>query len=223
MNYGSTQGSLVARVNDSSLQHAAQLFTEQQAGSTQPDKEREPFLVKQVADEDGKIVNVVVGQSTLPQTVFNSANVLIGVGILSLPLAFRYSGWIVGLVFFTLSALVTSYTSKLLAKCLDVDNALITFADLAYVSFGSKARFAVSILFTLELLAACVALVILFADSLDALIPGWGVTEFKLVCAVIVVPLSFMPLRFLSFSSVLGILCCLGSTFGLFQRCVCVY
>lgn len=210
-NYGSVQGSLISRINDSSLQHAAALFSEQQAGTAQPDKEREPLLVKRVEDNDGKIINVVVGQSTLPQTIFNSANVLIGVGILSLPLAFNYSGWVVGLTFFTLSAVITAYTSKLLAKCLDVDDALITFADLAYVSFGSRARVAVSILFTLELLAACVALVILFADSLDALTPGWGVTEFKLVCAVLVIPLSFMPLRFLSFSSVLGILCCLGS------------
>jgi vesicular inhibitory amino acid transporter len=209
--YGTGYGSLTARVNESSMRHAGRLFTEQQMkGVAEPEQEREPLLVKQV-EEDGHIINVVVGQSTLPQTIFNSVNVLIGVGILTLPLALKYSGWLIGMVFLAWSAVVTGYTAKLLAKCLDVDGSLITFADLAYVSFGTKARVAVSILFSLELLAACVALVVLFADSMDALIPGWDVFQWKIVCGLILIPLSFLPLRFLSFTSILGVMSCLGS------------
>jgi len=60
-------------------------------------------------------------------------------------------------------------------------------------------------------MAACVALVILFADSLDALIPGWGVTEFKILCGVIIIPLIFTPLRYLSLTSVLGVISCVWS------------
>lgn len=211
--YGTGYGSLSARVNESSMRHAGRLFTDQQLkGVTEPEQEREPLLVKQV-EEDGHIINVVVGQSTLPQTIFNSVNVLVGVGILTLPLAFKYSGWIIGMIFLAWSAIVTSYTAKLLAKCLDVDSSLITFADLAFVSFGNKARIAVSILFSLELLAACVALVVLFSDSMDALIPGWGTLTWKLVCGVILVPLSFLPLRFLSFTSILGVMSCFGSKY----------
>lgn len=210
--YGATYGSLSSRVNESSMRHAGRLYLQQQAGGvSEADKEREPLLVKQVEQEDGKFVNVVVGQSTLPQTIFNSVNVLIGVGMLALPLAFKYGGWVVSVGFFTLAAIVTSYTAKLLAKCLDVDGSLITFADLAYVSFGPRARVYVSILFMLELVATNVALVILFSDSLNALIPGWGATEFKVVCGILIVPLCFMPLRFLSFTSIVGILSCLGS------------
>ncbi|KAH7386968.1 transmembrane amino acid transporter protein-domain-containing protein [Phaeosphaeria sp. MPI-PUGE-AT-0046c] len=210
--YGTGYGSLSARVNESSMRHAGRLFTDQQLkGVTEPEQEREPLLVKQV-EEDGHIINVVVGQSTLPQTIFNSVNVLVGVGLLTLPLAFKYSGWIIGVVFLAWSAIVTAYTAKLLAKCLDVDSSLITFADLAFVSFGNKARIAVSILFSLELLAACVALVVLFADSMDALVPGWGTLTWKIVCGVILVPLSFLPLRFLSFTSILGVMSCFGIT-----------
>ncbi|EOD44197.1 Amino acid transporter transmembrane [Neofusicoccum parvum] len=135
---------------------------QQLKGTTQPDQDREPLLVKQV-EEDGHIINVVVGQSTLPQTIFNSVNVLIGIGLLSLPLAIKYSGWVIGILFFVFAAITTQYTAKLLAKCLDVDNSLITFADLAYVSFGHRARVAVSILFTLELLASFVIMV--FVDG----------------------------------------------------------
>ncbi|KAK1083763.1 hypothetical protein LTR48_006025 [Friedmanniomyces endolithicus] len=209
--YGSTWGSLASRVNEPSMIHAGRLFRQQQLqGITEPDKEREPLLVKQVQEDDGKLVHVVVGQSTLPQTIFNSVNVLIGVGLLALPLALKMSGWIPGLIFFLFAGISTSYTAKLLAKCADVDMSLITFADLAFVSFGPWARVFTSILFSLELIGANVALVVLFADSLDALIEGWGTTEWKIVCGIILIPLSFVPLRFLSFSSILGILCCFG-------------
>lgn len=209
--YGTMYGSLGSRINRESMRHAGRLFSEQQMkGAAAPDGEREPLLVKQV-EEDGQIVNVVVGQSTLPQTIFNSVNVLIGVGLLSLPLAMKYSGWLFGMIFFLFSAVVTQYTAKLLAKCLDVDNSLVTFADLAYVSFGNKARIATSVIFTLELVAACVALLILFADSLDALLPGLGVLSWKIICGLVLVPIIFLPLRLLSFTSVLGIMCCFGS------------
>ncbi|KAK5723070.1 hypothetical protein LTR17_014032 [Elasticomyces elasticus] len=209
--YGSTWGSLASRVNEPSMRHAGRLFRQQQLqGVNEPDKAREPLLVKQVQDDEGKVVNVVIGRSTLPQTIFNSVNVLIGVGLLALPLALKMSGWVPGLIFFCFAGISTSYTAKLLAKCADVDSSLITFADLAFVSFGPWARVFTSILFSLELIGANVALVVLFADSLDALIEGWGTMEWKIVCGIILVPLSFVPLRFLSFTSILGILSCFG-------------
>lgn len=209
--YGTRYGS-IAGTNESGIRQAARLFEQQQLkGITQPDQDREPLLVKQQVEDDGHVINVVVGQSTLPQTILNSVNVLIGVGLLSLPLALKYSGWVVGIIFFVFAAVSTQYTAKLLAKCLDVDPSLITFADLAYVSFGPRARIAVSILFTLELLATCVALVVLFAESLDALVPGFDVVTWKIVCGIVVIPLGFLPLRLLSYTSVAGILSCLGS------------
>ena len=212
--YGGIYGSLASRANSTSMRHAGKLYREQQAsGGQDPDKEHEPLLVKSVEREDGKVVHVVVGQSTLPQTVFNSVNVLVGVGILSLPLGMKYAGWLIGTLFFFFAAIATRYTAGLLAKCLSIDSSLVTFGDLAHVSFGSKARAAISILFSVELLATCVALVVLFADSLDALIPGWGIVEWKIFCGAILIPLSFVPLRFLSFTSVLGIICCLGSEY----------
>lgn len=178
--------------------------------------EGEPLLTKHVADpEESKTIEVIIGQSTVPQTIFNSVNTLIGVGMLSLPLAFKYSGWVVGMIFFLVAAITTSYTAKLLAKCLDVDRSLLTFADLAYVSFGSRARVAISVLFCMELLASCVALIVLFADTMNALIASVSIPAFKVICGVILVPLAFLPLRFLSFTSVLGIFCCLWIVTGI--------
>ena len=211
--YGGIYGSLSSRVNSSSMRHAGELYHQQQEqGRQEPDKEHEPLLVKVIEQKDGQKVAVVVGQSTLPQTVFNSVNVLIGVGLLSLPLALKYSGWLIGLLFLFFAAVTTRYTAGVLAKCLDVNPVLVGFADVAYQAFGRNARIATGFLFTIELLAACVALVVLFADSLDDLIPGWGRIAWKILCGVILAPLSFVPLRYLSFTSVLGIISCFGST-----------
>jgi len=60
----------------------------------------------------------------------------------------------------------------------------------------------------LELLAACVALIVLFADTLNLLIPGVGLLEWKILCGLFLIPLNFAPLRLLSFSSVVGIFSC---------------
>ncbi|CEJ87631.1 hypothetical protein VHEMI04468 [[Torrubiella] hemipterigena] len=176
--------------------------------------EEHPILVKEVKQGD-RVVLTVEGQSTLPQSVFNAINAIIGVGMLSLPLAFKMSGWIIGLTIMTVMAGVTAHTGKLIGKCMEYDKSLITYSDLAYVSFGPRARVIVSTLFTLELVAACVALVILFADSLALLLPSLGsVNTWKCVCAALILILNALPLRWLSYTSVIGIF----STFGI----VCV-
>ncbi|TFA97945.1 Vacuolar amino acid transporter 1 [Trichoderma ghanense] len=167
--------------------------------------EEQPILVKEVK-QGNKVVLTVDGQSTLPQSIFNSINALIGIGLLSLPLAFKMSGWILGLGIMTVTAAVTSHTANLLAKCMQYDASLITYSDLAYISFGARARIIVSALFTLELVAACVALIILFSDSLALLLPGMASVEvWKCICAAIILVLNTMPLRWLSYTSVIGI------------------
>ncbi|KAL3445176.1 transmembrane amino acid transporter protein-domain-containing protein [Aspergillus insuetus] len=206
---GTSYGTISSRVSESARRHVIEFHKQQQA-HTEPavGHDGEQLLVKQVQHEDGTRGNVVVGQSTVPQTVFNSVNVLIGVGLLSLPLAMKHAGWLLGLLFLLFAALTTAYTAKILAKCLDVDQSLVTYADLAYISFGHHARLVISLLFCLELLGACVALVVLFADSLHVLFPGLSIPQWQMVCGLMLMPLSFVPLRLLSVTSILGILSC---------------
>ncbi|KAI3343940.1 transmembrane amino acid transporter protein-domain-containing protein [Ustulina deusta] len=208
--YG-TIGDLESEASHASMREAAELWRQQyESGANVPDGERPPILVKEV-EQDGKIVLAVSGQSTLPQTIVNSTNVLIGVGLLSLPMGLKYSGWVVGIIALVLCAAVTSWTARLLSKCMDLDSTIITFSDIAFISFGRKARVATAVLFTLELLAACVALIVLFADSLALLFPGTlTITEFKFVCTLVLIPLQFAPLALLSVTSFVGIFCCLG-------------
>lgn len=62
----------------------------------------------------------------------------------------------------------------------------------------------------MELIGACVALVVLFADTLGDLFPGSSKTELKIICGIVLLPLSFVPLRILSVTSILGIASCFG-------------
>ncbi|EWC48278.1 hypothetical protein DRE_02382 [Drechslerella stenobrocha 248] len=207
INYGTSASS---RFNDASIRQASRLFASRQ-GSMASRMEAEPLLVRKasITDENGKTVtvNVAVGQSTIYQTIFNSINTLVGIGLLSLPLGFRLSGWIIGVAFMVFSMASTAYTAGIIAACMESNPVLITYGDIAWAAFGRKGRVIISIIFFLELLAACVALVILFADSLHDLIPGVSVLTWKLFCGVVLTPLSFLPLRLLSVTSILGIVC----------------
>ena len=72
--YGSVAdyGTIRSDVSRASMAQAAALWRQQQeAGGDGADGELPPILVKEV-EQDGKIVLAVEGQSTLPQTVFNS-------------------------------------------------------------------------------------------------------------------------------------------------------
>jgi hypothetical protein len=65
-------GSIQSDVSRASMRQAGALWRQQQeAGANIPDGEIQPILVKEV-EQDGKIVLTVEGQSTLPQTIFNS-------------------------------------------------------------------------------------------------------------------------------------------------------
>lgn len=167
-------------------------------------------IVREVEGKDGTITTVVAGQSTAPQTIFNSVNVLVGMGLLSLSLGFKYSGWVIGLSTLVVSALATFFTADLLAKCMDTDHTLVTYADIAYAAYGPKARIFTSFIFTLEMLGAGVTMVVLFADSLNALVPEFSTLQYKILAFFLLTPLCFLPLRILSISSVLGILCTMG-------------
>jgi len=68
--------------------------------------------------------------SNFRQSILNSCSVLFGVGILILPLGFKYAGWILGISIYFFCLMVTNYTAKVIKKCLDYDEGLYTYADI---------------------------------------------------------------------------------------------
>ncbi|CAG8588866.1 13783_t:CDS:2, partial [Cetraspora pellucida] len=148
---------------------------------------------------------ITVG-SNFRQSVFNSCNILIGIGILALPFGFKYAGWVIGLLLFFFCLGVTNYTAKLLAKCLEYDVRLCTYADMGAIAFGERTRLFISTLFSLELIASATALVILVGDSLHEIFPDTSIITLKVIAWSVMTPLTLIAIRYLSYFSLLGIL-----------------
>lgn len=92
-------------------------------------------------------------KSSFLQSVFNAINILIGVGILAFPLAFRISGWLIGSLIFVFCAAGTNYTAKLLARCLDAAPGATTYGDMGMAAFGERGRAFIGSVFFVELFA----------------------------------------------------------------------
>ncbi|RMZ87000.1 hypothetical protein DV736_g5772, partial [Chaetothyriales sp. CBS 134916] len=217
--FGQSFGSISRRLTVTAQRRASVLIQEQREASLRAlategeDKaavDEAKHHVEQEVRPDGEVIERIVGESTVPMTVFNSTNVLIGVGILALPLAVSLAGWVIGIAFLSFAAVVTAYTATLLAKCLDTNSGATTYGDVAFLAFGTYGRNFVESVFILELTAANVALVILFADSMYSLLPAVSITTWKLVIALGLIPLNFADFKLLSVTSILGIISCLG-------------
>jgi hypothetical protein len=84
--------------------------------------------------------------SSLPQSIFNCTNSLMGVGLLSLPYTMRVCGWL-GLGVLLLFAAITHHTGKLLGRIMDYTPkyklregpgayTMYGFHDMGYAAFG---------------------------------------------------------------------------------------
>ncbi|KAF7345032.1 Aa-trans domain-containing protein [Mycena venus] len=138
--------------------------------------------------------------------LFNSIAILLGIGMLSEPLAFAYAGWGMGLLLIIFYGFISCYTAKILAGIILSDPRLRSYADIGRKAFGPRSTFVISILFCLELFAVSVILVTLYADSLNSLIPQYSSNTYKLWGIFILIPTVFLPLSLLSYTSILGII-----------------
>lgn len=160
------------------------------------------------SNDSDSIIKVVSLKSTRLQTIFNSINVLIGLGILSIPLALHLSGWVLGIVCMTFAALTTRQTAVLLGRILNRYPQLKTYQDIGIFCFGEKIGFLILITFTLDLIGAGLSMILLFADSFNALSPdGFSKFTLKVFITTLLMFLNFLPLRLLSFLSLTGIIC----------------
>ncbi|KAG5654742.1 hypothetical protein H0H81_003750 [Sphagnurus paluster] len=164
------------------------------------------------------------GKSTFGQTLFNSIAILLGIGMLSEPLAFAYSGWAMGTFLIVSYGFISCYTAKILARIILADHRLRSYADIGRKAFGPSSMFFISVMFCLELFAVrsdtirfnwlfvvadigtSVILVTLYADSLHTLIPTYSATTYKIWGLFLLIPTIFLPLSLLSYTSILGII-----------------
>ncbi|KAJ3133542.1 hypothetical protein HK100_004299 [Physocladia obscura] len=140
--------------------------------------------------------------STSFQATINSSNVMLGMGLLTLPYALHVAGWVPGILMLTIFAFTAQFTAKLLGKCMVNQFPQIGFesteqtpllnphrhraaassplvarqptslSDVVELAFGPRARPFISFLFMVELFAAATGLILLGADSIIALVPA---------------------------------------------------
>ncbi|KAI8096704.1 transmembrane amino acid transporter protein-domain-containing protein [Halteromyces radiatus] len=139
-------------------------------------------------------------KSNILQSLFNSINIFAGVGLLTIPLGFKAIYWLdIGLG-------LTNYTAKMLGKCLYAYPGTYTYGDIAAEAFGKQGRIVVSAISLIDLVAFCVALVVLLIDGLISLFPSMDPLLMCMISFFILTPMSFIPIRHLSYTSLLGII-----------------
>ncbi|KAI8336936.1 transmembrane amino acid transporter protein-domain-containing protein [Chlamydoabsidia padenii] len=148
-------------------------------------------------------------RSSFLQSVFNAVNVLIGVGILALPLAFRLAGWFFGFVILIFCCLATNYTAKILVKCLDTQPEAGSYGDIGAIAFGHRGRVFIGGVFIVELVTVGVAMVILLGDAIQSLFPMTSMITTRMISFFILTPTLFFPIRQLAYASFIGIVSCI--------------
>lgn len=152
----------------------------------------------------------ITGDSTGPQTIFNSVNTLMGIGMLTLPYGFKLTGWVVGTLILAASASVTNFTAKLLCHILKRRPHLNTYGDIAREFGGHGVQLLVTAIFSIDLTMAMVSLIILCAESFNILLPSVPKAAFKATVVAVNCVLTFFPLAVLARLSLLGILSTVG-------------
>lgn len=148
-----------------------------------------------------------VGDSTFTQATFNAINLLLGVGILSLPFAVKTSGWLIAPPLLLFLSVVTNYTGKLLGRCLEYKPGMKDYPDIGYEAFGTRGRYFISFLFFIELFTACCMYIILMGDNLNKLFPHMTAQQLMGIAFAIVLPTTWLTdLSILSNLSIVGIL-----------------
>ncbi|KAJ4845670.1 hypothetical protein Tsubulata_003557 [Turnera subulata] len=151
------------------------------------------------------------------QTVFNAFNILMGVGILSVPNTIKEAGW-ASLVVLVVFGLVCCYTAHLMRQMFESKRDIVTYEDMGGVAFGRSGRIAAS--------SYCAEFIIMEGDNLTKLFPRASLHLFGLhlnsnQCFGILAALLFLPLCFLkdlrvvAYVSAMGILTAILTVFSL--------
>lgn len=147
-------------------------------------------------------------------SVFTLASSALGAGVLSLPYAFRLSGFGLGLVLLAIAAVTTIYSISLLVSCRD-ETRLSSFEDMAVLCFGKRVSTIIDVTIITFCFGCSVAYIVashdIVAPILIHLFPDNQIINQKAVIMSAIVCLVMFPLSLvdkissLRFSSLIGI------------------
>lgn len=157
-------------------------------------------------EAEGKEVELLLpGKANFSQTLLNVLGDLIGTGLLACPIAIAHAGWILGPLLLCLVSGITLWTLKILIRIIEMDRSMRNFADVARYGLGARAEKWVTAMFIADCCIWTIALIVLFSDSFEAVLPMFTSNQWKVIGLIVIVPLNFIPLRFLAWTSALGI------------------
>ncbi|KAL7585263.1 hypothetical protein Lser_V15G42692 [Lactuca serriola] len=111
-----------------------------------------------------------VEQCSFSQSVLNAINVLCGIGLLSMPYAFKEGGWLC-LLLLLLGGGISCYTGILIKLCLERYDGLQSYPDIGQAAFGFVGRICIAMVLYMELFSSCVEYLIMMNDNLSSLFP----------------------------------------------------
>ena len=136
-----SEGDSISVVQNESILHKDRVSLEYDQNSSNAivNPESEPLLEK--LQDDTLVIHEP--SSSFYQTVFNAVNILMGIGLLSLPFALKLTGWVFGIGLMLGFSFMTKHTALILVQCLDYPvppefdfNACHTFGDFGELAFG---------------------------------------------------------------------------------------
>ena len=97
----------------------------------------------------------------------------LGIGLITIPYTLSQAGWS-SLALLMLMAAIMCYTGLLLKWCMDLNQTIKSYPDIAYSAFGRKGRVVVLAFVYSDLFLAASSFLILEGDNLHRLFPNVG-------------------------------------------------
>ncbi|KAL6772315.1 hypothetical protein ACKKBG_A29755 [Auxenochlorella protothecoides x Auxenochlorella symbiontica] len=119
----------------------------------------------------GGISSGTPGEASARSSIVTLINSSVGVGVLSLPYAFRAAGWVGGLALLAFVATVEAFTLYVLSRYAEHTDA-VTYAIVVRRMLGPRASMFLAGVLMVYLFGSCVAYLIIFGDCLHPLVLG---------------------------------------------------
>lgn len=111
------------------------------------------------------------GEASARSSIVTLINSCVGVGVLSLPYAFRSAGWAGGLALLAFVAVTEAFTLYVLSRYAEhTDSA--TYSSVVRSMLGKRASFFLAFVLLIYLFGSCVAYLIIFGDCLHPIVLG---------------------------------------------------
>lgn len=155
-------------------------------------------------DEHGQLVP----KTGVSQAVFSYLCTCVGAGVLSLPGALQYSGWL-GLVMMAFVAIACNHTAKYLCACMFARPGVMlrTYEDIGEQALGKWGRRMVAFFQIITLFGVCTIFLILIGGNMTTLVPKLSLHDWVFLFAVALIPIAWLKtMNEVSILAVFGVL-----------------